>query len=431
MKEKRRLKACRMAICILALIAFHHNIAMSQAKKLTLDDAISTAVMNNRDAKIALMEIDKAKAAVDEAFGYALPTVNLNANFSHFIQKAVFAFPDFKTLLETSSLSIMMDEGLIPRDNSRLKPPQTTLQSFVLTNNFEARAEATQIIFNAAIFRGIGASKIYLDASRQAYRSAVSNTVANVKKAFYGVLLLQNLLGVLEQSLSNAEDNLSNIKAMYKQGLTSEYLALQVEVQVENIKPKIIELKNSLQNAKDGLKILMGYAQDEEIEVEGELAYSRQSLPDKRQFINDALKNNYDLRTLSNKLQVDEAMIDINGSDYWPTIAAFGSYGYGGQSDDLNFLNYDVSIVGLNFSMNLFQGGRTKNKVQQSQIIYQQTQQQLVLLQDYIESQIKARLLDLKRVTDVIEAQERNVELAQKTYKLATLRFREGSGTQL
>ncbi len=429
MKEQRILKISRIACCILAVILFHN--VNAQAAKLTLDKAISTAVVNNRETKIALMEIDKARARVDEAFGYALPTVTFNANFYHYIQKAVFPFPDFRTMLQTSSLEIMMNEGLIPRDNSRLKPPQTTLQAFVLSNNYEAKAEATQIIFNAAVFRGIGASKIYLDAAREAYRSSVSKTVLNVKKAFYGVLFLQNLLDVVQSSLDNAEDNLANVKAMYKQGLASEYLAMQVQVQVENIKPKIIELRNSLQAAKDGLKILLGYGQDMNIEVDGILAYSKESAADKTKFVNAALASNYDIKTLANKLKVDEAMVDINGADYWPTIAAFGNYSYGGQSDDLNFLNYDVSTVGINFSINLFQGGRTKNKVQQSQIAYQQTEQQLQMLKDYVESQVNAKLMDIKRVSDVIDAQQSNVRLAQRAYDLAVIRFKEGSGTQL
>ena len=56
----------------------------------------------------------------------------------------------------------------------------------------------------------------------------------------------------MEASLKNAQDNLSNINALLKEGLVSEFDQLQVEVQVENIRPKVAELKKNLEDAING-----------------------------------------------------------------------------------------------------------------------------------------------------------------------------------
>ena len=145
---------------IIFLIYF--SAGLSQSKVYTLDDAINTALNNNRDIKVSKLDIQKSQDAVDEAFGYALPSLDLSANFNHFLKKPKTPFPDFEALLTNATYSILFDENVIPRDESKYKSIQTQLQSFVQTNSYETSLLLTQTLFNSAVFRGIGASQIYL-----------------------------------------------------------------------------------------------------------------------------------------------------------------------------------------------------------------------------------------------------------------------------
>jgi len=413
------------------LMIFFSSVLTAQNKIFTLDDAIYTALENNRDIRIAMMEIEKADAAVSEAFGYALPNLDLSANFAHFIQKPMTPFPDFMAMLTNATYNTLFDEGLLPRDDNKFLPMDTKLQSFALTNSFEATAQVTQILFNSAVFRGIGASQIYLNLSKEQMKGTVAKTVLSVKQAFYGVLLTQNLLEIFEASLANAEENLRLVQSMYKQGLVSEYDALQVEVQVENLRPQVMELRNTLQGAKDGLKIVLGLNQMEDISVEGEFNFDPKILPTPGDLIGEALESNFDINTLKIKRQIDEEFIAIDRSEYWPTIAAFGSFNYAGSSDNWDFQTYNSSLVGLTFSMNLFQGTRTARKVEQSTISVMQTDEQINQLSDYVSSQVRGKVLQLKKVEAQVAAVTRNVELAQKAYNISLTRYKEGTGTQL
>jgi len=42
---------------------------LAQKRTITIDDAINLALKNNTDIKVAIMNVKKAEAAVDEAFG--------------------------------------------------------------------------------------------------------------------------------------------------------------------------------------------------------------------------------------------------------------------------------------------------------------------------------------------------------------------------
>ncbi len=403
----------------------------AQQKVLTLDDAIKIALANNPEIKIARIEVEKSKARVDEAFGYALPSVDVSGMYYHFLEKPKMAFPDFVALLNNSTYQVLFDENIIPEDNSKYLPIENVLQSFVLSNNYEAKAELTQIIFSSAVFEGIGASKIYEQTSEEAMRGKIAYTVLGVKQAFYGVLYLRERLDILNDRLKNAEENLNSVKAMKSEGLISEFTELQAEVQVENLKPVIIQLENSLKAAMDGLKMTIGISPLDEIEIAGELQYDEFSGANKDELVNHALEKNFDIKTLELKKEVDKAIIELDVSEYWPTIAGFANYTLGGTADDFNFQNYNSAMIGLNFTINLFSGGRTSNKVQQSTLVYQQTEEQLRQLKDAIKMQIKEKLLELERVSVTLDAQSRNVQLAERAYKLATIRYDEGTGTQL
>ncbi|GAB4287603.1 MAG: TolC family protein [Ignavibacteriaceae bacterium] len=406
-------------------------ITKAQVQSLNLGEAIEIALENNSEIKIAVMNVKKADAAVSEAFGYALPSLDFSASFSHFLKKPKMSFPDFESLLTNATYSILFDENVIPRDESKFRPVQNILQSFVQTNNYETSLQLTQTLFSSAVFRGIGASEIYFNLSKEDLKNKVSETVLNVQKAFYGVLLTKELLTITEESFQNAQKNLETVKAMFEQGLVSDFDKLQAEVQVENLRPVVSQMRNTLEDSKNALKIVLGLNQQAEIDVKGDFKFDKMQKFVEEDIIEQAMQSNYAIKTFELKAQVDEAFIDLDRAEFWPNIAAFGNYTYAGTSDEWDFQNYSSLTVGLSFSINLFSGGRTKSRIEQSTLTYLQTDEQLRQLKDIIKSQVKSKLLEIKRVTDLLEAQERNVSLAQRAYDIAIVKYKEGTATQL
>ncbi len=417
-----------LSISILFLLTIN---AYPQPQTYTLDAALKTALKNNSDVKIAEMNVKKASAAVNEAFGYALPSLDLSAGFSHFLEKPKTPFPDFAALLGNATYSILFDEGVIPRDNNKFQPVGYSLQSFALANNYETNLQLTQILFSSAVFRGIGASQIYLNLSKTQLKNTISATVLNVEKAFYGVLLTKEVYQITKASFENAQDNYNNVNALYNQGLVSEFDNLQAEVQVENIRPTLLDMENRLKDAQDGLKILLGLNPENEIQVEGDITYKPMPIPEVQDMIDEVLKSNLSLQTLTLKSQVDDAFIDLDRAEYWPNIAAFGNYSYAGSAEIWDFQNYSSLTVGVNFTINLWKGQQTAHRVEQSTLTYQQTEEQVVQLKDYLTAQVKSKINELKRVQSVVETQDKNVSLAERAYKIATVRYKEGTSSQL
>ena len=96
-----------------------------------------------------------------------------------------------------------------------------------------------------------------------------------------------------------------------------------------------------------------------------------------------------------------------------------------------DFQNYSSLTVGVNFSINLWKGQRTAHRVEQSTLTFQQTEEQVSQLKDFLTAQVKSKINELKRVQSVVETQDKNVSLAERAYQIATVRYKEGTSSQL
>ena len=268
------------------------------ARDITLDSAITIAINSNKDIKIATLELDRARSAVKEAYGYAYPTLDFTAQFSHFLQKPMMAFPDFYSLLTNAAYGILFKEKLLPEDKSKYLPVQDILQSFTLANSYNTTFQLQQVLFSSAVFQGISSAGVYEQLARESLISKISTTVLNTKKAFYGALLSQEILKITKESFENAQKNFDNVKALQKQGMVAEFDALRAEVQVENIRPTVYQMESNLETAKNNLKLVLGLDQSEEINLDGELKYEEKQLLSEDEYIKLALDNNFDLQTM-------------------------------------------------------------------------------------------------------------------------------------
>jgi len=428
-KQKRQIQF--LLLLILSFSLFLTDNITAQTEVISIEDAINYALKNNKDISIARLNVAKSEAAVDEAYGYALPRLDLSAGFSHFIKKPLVPFPDFSALLKNATYGILFDENVLPRDENKFVPVNSVLQSFSRSNNYQTELTLTQTLFSSAVFKGIGASGTYYNLAKAELNNQVSKTVLSVQKSFYNVLIATEVFNITQSSFQNAQENLANVKALFDEGMVSEFDFLQAEVRVENIRPVLLQMENMLKSSKDALKIMIGFDRQKEIELQGNFDYSPINIDDEEALINEALQSNFDLKSLDLKKQVDEAFIELDVSEYWPTIAAFGNYSYSGSSEDWDFQNYNSITVGVNFAINLWQGNRTKNAVEQSTITFRQTEEQLQQAKEYTILNVNSKLLELKRVWELVTVQGKTVEVAERAYNIAKVRYREGAGSQL
>jgi outer membrane protein TolC len=366
----------------------------------------------NKDLTTARLDIDKADARVNEAWGYALPSVDLSANYTRSLERPVFFLPDFANSGSNKTVPVKIG----------------TEHSWGLT------LSARQTVFNSTVIIGVGAAHVYSDVARELYRSKKLETISNVRKAFYGVLVASEARDLMRANLKNAGENLANVRTLSKQGLVSEYDELRASVGVENLRPEVIRAENGHALAIDALKSAMGIDPTEEIVVQGALQF--QPVPEDRvaTALDQVKETNAGLKALRLQIDVNQAFLNVERSNYLPTVSAFGNLQYQAAKNTFGVSTNDFfrsSQVGLNLTFSLFQGLQTNARVDQAKVEVRKTEEQVANLENNLRTAAHSLVLQLRQAQQRIEAQGKTVEQAERGYRIATTRFLSGAGTQL
>lgn len=416
-------------IFILLLLAVDTMVSAASAqestpRRLSLEEAVRMAMQHNPDLVTARLEVKRSDARVLEAWGNAMPAVDLTGQYAHLVDKPVSFFPDY--FLYTFMKAV---DSTYPKPTGQFVPV-----SFAPAFNASASLNVRQILFNGAVFVGVGAAHIYSELARDLFTGKQVETVTKVRKAYYGALLAREAYDLMRSSLKNAEDNLRNVQVMGKQGIVSEYDELRASVGLENLRPMVIQSETNYNLALDNLKNTLGVTSKEPYVLTDSLIFN----PVDEQFLANAdqlvLETNPGLNATQHQIELNGAVVNAERSSYLPTIAAFGSYSYTAAKEQFNFSTRDFykgSTVGLSLSLNLFQGLQTYSRVSQAQLEQRKSEEQKIGLERTLRTGVHSIVGNLQQARKRIEAQVKTVGMAERGYKIVTTRFLNNAATQL
>jgi len=251
-------------------------------------------------------------------------------------------------------------------------------------------------------------------------------TVTKVRKAYYQALLAREAADLMRASLSNAEDNLKNVRLMLKQGIVSEYDELRASVGVENLRPAVIQSENNAVLAVDALRNSIGLNSTEEVALSDSMRFVPVDDGILSQSESLVLDSNPGLAAVKRQIDLNGAVINAERSSYLPTIVMFGSYSYSAIKNDFNFSTndfYKSSQIGLSLSLNLFQGLQTYAKVEQAQLEQRKSEEQKVNVERNLKTGAHSVRNNLEQSRKRVEAQDKTVEMAEAVIKLSQRDF--------
>lgn len=392
--------------CLLVLLV-GQQLALGASTTLSLDDAIELALKNNRNISVAKLGVTKAESQVREAYGTALPSVSVAAGFNHNIQLPVFFFPNPVT--------------------GEVAPLR-----FGLTNGYNVTTQVQQILFNSSVITAISASQLYSDAAEAQLKAAIAEVVTETKKRYYQAVAASGYATVAEATLSNIIELQRNITALFNEGLVAEFDKIRADVAVANAQPMVVQAKSVRYASLAALQTYIGMNLNDSITVSEDVLSGAGDTPNPEEALELAMRENLDLRALEQQIEVGKRMVDLSRADYYPTLAAFGQWQSQGQSDTFNdWRSATSTVVGLSFSMNVFNGLRTNEKVEQASIDVRTALERMSQVRDLIHLQIRTVINQLESARLRIQAQKTTVDQAQRGFDIAKVRYKEGTGSLL
>jgi len=393
-----------LAILALGLLLGCGRTALGQEKlRLTLEKSIELALSQNPFYLASQQRVDAAQAQVREAAAQFFPS--LNAQGQQNLDEKVF-------VLEFPSM--------IPGGR-----PQRVALDF--TKDYQlSLALSVPLYTGGRLTAGYKSAKLNYLSSQESARQTTQETVFNVKRGFYNYLLAKELVRVSEEALALAERLLQNIRNMYEVGMSSRLDLLRADVRVANLKPPVIQAHNSLALAEISLKTLLGLDVAQPVEIVGEMTYAPVEV-DLDESIAQSLANRPELNQLLYQKQMAGEMIKIAKADYLPTIAISGNYNF--WADNLNFKRDNwQSFYAFNLVLNIpiFNGLRTPAKVAQSKALIRELEHTEKGLVNNIKFEVQAAYLNLNQAKESLLSQEKNVDAARESVRVAELNYGEG-----
>lgn len=410
-------KISRPFLWVLMLLAA--GLSAQEAHKLSIDQAVSLAIDHNLSLSNTKRDLEAKQRKADTAWNVFIPTVDVSGTLAR--------------MNEASSVSTLVP---VPPagpggfyDNVMLLSRE--LPQWSLSSRFSAT-----LTVNVALFEGIKNVRMDYENGQISYEKARLQLERDVRKSYLQILLLQENIGLLEENLSAASRRLETARTNYRAGLVPELTVLQAQVGVENLKPTIQELQNSLQLAIESLAMNLGLPHGTKLDLEAVYLPEAVDL-DMEALINKAVHDKPDLEELRRSILLLKSTKRANFYQmYTPSLSLGWTYDPTFQGDPLkdNWFNGDswkqrsgMFSLTLAWRLNsLLPISREAQSLADLDDTIEKMNTSLAMAVRGTETEVYSIILKLQKSQQSMGALQLNVDLAKRAYGLTEDAYRAG-----
>ncbi|MDA9679682.1 TolC family protein [Flavobacteriaceae bacterium] len=388
---------------------------MTQAQKLpeslSLKEAISFGLTNNRSIINADRDIQKAKKDKWKTIATGLPQISSEVNYQNFLKMPV---------------------SLVPAEFFGGKPGDFAELTFGTEQNMIGSVKLEQLLFDGSYLVGLQATRVYLAISENLFekthlevKKLITNLYSNALLARYNILFL-------EKNKVSLESNFEEIHQLFRNGFEEEESVQQIQLTLAQTNSRLKYANNLLKIEEDMLKFVIGYPIEAPLKLTNELDdIFNEDLYFETLPITDNIENNIDVRIADNNVKSEVLKLKLEKSKALPKVNAFVNQTYTGNSNTFTFADsdqkwYGSSLLGLNVKIPIFSSlGRTAS-TQKAKISLDQAITQLEETQSKIRIEVNAALNEYQLSIDNYYTEKENLGLAESIEQKNQSKFYEG-----
>ena len=374
---------------------------------LTTEEAMTLALEHNYGIKIANNTVEVAENNTGILNTGYLPTLTGNAG---------------------ASIDKQDTEGELANGETRV------------ADGAETRRYNASINLNYTLFDGLGRLYNYKRLKEQHQlseleaRETIETTLIQLFSIYYTVAQLSENTSALEQTIVISKDRLVRAGYQFDYGQTTKLEVLNAEVDINNDSINLINIRQQLRNTKRDLNFVLGNQLSEIFEVDTEVNFLLQL--NKEELLDKAKANNVSLLQAEKSINISEFDIKTNKAQFLPTVGLVGSYGWNESSNNspLAFTLQNTSTgvsAGLNLTWNLFDGGSTITRVQNSKILLENQKLQKEQLRIDVERNFNNAWDDYQNKLVIFQVQEDNIRTSQNNFDRTEEKFKIGQVTSI
>ncbi len=286
----------------------------------------------------------------------------------------------------------------------------------------------TETILSPDVLYAANSAHLFVQQAKQSDDSTKIGLIANVSKAFYGLLFTMQQVNVLKEDTARLAKNLRDTYHQYVGGIVDKTDYKEASITLNNSKAQLKQAIESVTPQYFSLKQLMGFPPEKEFNVLFDTLKMMQEIAfDTTQQLKVEKRIEYQLLQTVKSLQ--EQNVNYYRYQFLPTLSAFYNYNYEYESNPYsNNLNgpYPFSYIGATISIPIFTGLQRIESVQRAKLQEQQIDLALINLKSVIYTQYNNALANYKSNLYDLKSLSENVAMAKDVYSIISLQYKQG-----
>ena len=351
----------RIWICIgLFFLLFYSGSARAQPKApssgfLSLSEAIQIAITHNPAINEVQAQVDISTERIVQARSGFMPQIDASGVYDRTTNPArVFA--------------AKLNQGRFAQDDfniNRLNDPDPI-------DNYTGRLSALWPLYDSGqTWHGVRQAEFGRKETNLEMIRRRQQVIAQTVFTYVGLLMAEENLAIVRQTLATAKANLKLVKSRYESGFVVKSDLLRTQVHIANLEQQQLQAASQVEITRAELNAAMGVAIDSEFELISRLDGGEEITEPLERWINIALDQRADLKQIDFQQSVAEEEIKKSRAAHLPSLNLAGNYEVNTEDFSESANNYSVGAV---VKFNIFSGNRNSAKVREAKAALRQIQ---------------------------------------------------------
>jgi len=378
------------------------------SRHITLPEAVQLALKHNHLVRIAGFQVEEKQHAKDVARSAYFPTVRnesrvLNVTDTQLIQ---IAAGSLGTVGGTSipQRSVVLNQGgkTFVTSGTGLVQPLTQLFTRVKPANDAAGAD--------------------LNATRANAHETQNEVALKVHQLYYHVLVAQLHRSATEARIKAAEDLQNERIQQVKYGSTLEEELIESRTQSLQAKQELLSTELQLSDLTLQLDDILGLPLTTALELDPGVTGVRDTC-EREECIKVARQSHPEIVAAREDLRKASAGVRLSKAEYVPDVSAFARYSYQNQ---VPFLARNFGTFGVELTYDLFDGGRRRAALHESDAKVAQAKENLARVTEEVELRLQVAYNKLQRTREMVKVSEELSALRTESSRVFAQQLEKG-----
>jgi outer membrane protein TolC len=371
---------------------------------LTMEEAITLAIQNNLDARLAKALTDEARGAAIQASAGLLPQLTGSISETRF----------FKTNLAAEGFASFP----LPGFNPVIGP----------YNDFDARLSLVQSLFDANVFWKMRAGREGQKIARLQESLAREQVASAAALAYLEAQRTQRAVAAAQADLKLSDSLLKLAHDQHEAGVSTGIDVARADTERAQEYLRLIRAQLAAAQADLRLKRVVGLPLDQPISLPDIPRAELGELPSVEKTLGLAGHDRFELQIAKADYTAAVDSLHAANSENLPSLKALADYGYSGTTPDDTAR---TGSIGARLDLPIFSGGSTKGRIVQESAFEQEAKDRLSDAVTQVEEDVRLAIQTLTAEVDETRTADQALALAQKELKFAQDRFSAGVGDNI